>query len=292
MSEITADGGICVWDSGELSLGGLMKALTAVGKEGLMPRRSNKKASLKEAAVAFAKKALRPPRGKPVQAFPLAESVCGFDVKQMNADDKSVDPVHVVTVVADDDDKVSIIGYNGQLLPKIAEHQDKCEQWLQGYYGSRRLVVHANIVTSVVNNLMRELKSTPVKTGGGCYWVPDSQLPVINTFCDALKDEWSDFRIVVWKSTVAANEKTFKQVADSIKEQMHDRLDAVTKSLVNLEKRQNENGKNSRTAECYAVLDLVKEYETFLGAAAEDYRKMAEEVMDAVNTSAVMDLCS
>ena len=292
MSDIKADGGICVWDSGELSLNGLMTALSAVGKEGLMPRRSNKKASLKEAAEAFAKKAVKPQRGKPVRAFPLAESVCGFDVKQMSADDKSVDPVHLVTVVADANDSVSVIGHNEKLLPKISEHKAVCEQWLQGFFDSRRLVVHSNIVTSVVNNLMRELKSTSVKANGGCYWVPDSQLSVVNTFCEALKDEKSAFQIVVWKSTVSANEQTFKQVADSIKEQMQSRLDAVTDSLVNLETRQNANGKNSRTAECYAVLDLVKEYEAFLGSAAEEYKQMAESVIDAVNTSAVMDLCS
>lgn len=292
MSDIKADGGVCVWDSGELELTALMKALSAIGKEGLLPRRSNKKASLKEAAVAFAKRVLKPPRGKPVQAFPLAESVTGFDVKQMNADDKSVDPVPVVTVVANEHDKVFIISHNDELLPKLSVNKNKCEQWLQGFYDQRRLVVHANTVTNVVNNLMLELKSTPVKTAGGCYWVPDSQLETINTFCDSLKNEKTNFHIVVWRSTVSANEQTFKQVADSIKIQMHSRLDAVTESLIHLEKRQNSNGQKSRTAECYAVLDLVKEYESFLGAAAEDYRKMAESVMDAVNTSAVMDICS
>jgi hypothetical protein len=289
---IVAEGGVCVWDPGELSLTGMMSALSAINKGNLFPNRSNKKPSLRDAVLDFGRTAVKPKRGHPLQAFALAEGICGFDVKQMCPESDHVDPVDVVTVIADQDDKVQVVSHNPAILPKLEEHRDRVTLWIQRKFDERREVLHSSTVTAVVNRLMASLRSTPIKRTGGCYWIPDSHLGDITTFCDSLSGETTSFQIAVWRSTVAANQANFKAIADSIKAQMEDRLEKVANEVAQVDKRQNENGKASRTAECYAVMDLANEYSAFLGSEVETYKQMAEKLKDEVNMAAAFDFCT
>lgn len=292
MTVITADGGVCAWDSGDLSVTGLMQALTAIGKEKLFPNRSNKAISLKEAMGEFARRAIRPERGKPIQLFKLQDGVCGFEARQIHPAEDSVDPVPLFTAIADDDDVVSIIRHNPDELPKMDENLATCNKYIQERYDDRRQYIHASTVTAVLNNVMRQLKTTSIRRSGGCYWVPDCHLQDIQTFSDALAGENTDFSLNVLRSTVTANESTFKAIAESVKEQMKDRLEEIGRQLDNLETRQNENGKTSRTAECYAILDLANEYSSFLGSELATYQQMAEDMKERVSIASVMDFCA
>jgi len=288
---VTADGGVCAWDAGELSVTGLAKALDAIGKTNLFPARSNKSASLQDAMSAFAKKALKPPRGKPIRLFRLGDNVTGFEARQIMPGEKEVDPVPLFSAIADADDKIHIVKHS---IPKMNEDGvvEKSEQWMQGFYESRRAVVHSSTVTNVVNKLMTTLHTTPIRQTGGCYWVPDTSLPDIQKFSELLANENTKFKLNVLRSTVSANETVFKSIAESVKQQMKSRLDAVSESLESLDKRQNENGKASRTNECYAIMDLAKEYATFLGNELSIYQKMAKDMEERVSISAAMDFCA
>ncbi len=291
---VTADGAVCVWEPGELSFGGMMKALSAIGREKLFPNRSNKVQSLHDAVIDFARRSIKPQRGRPLKAFRLQDGICGFEVRQIHPQADMVDPVPLFSVVAGDDDKVSVIRHNQELLSKLgeADTKSKSEAYIQQVYDRRRSLIHSSTVTSVVNRLMSVLQSTPIRKSGGCYWIPDTHLASIDAFANALSGESTNFEITVWKSTVSANEQTFKAIAESVKEQMRNRLEAVEKSLLDADKRINENGKQSRTAECYAVLDMAEEYKTFLGSELSAFQKMATDLSNQVNMAAALDFCA
>lgn len=290
---IQADGGVIVWEPGELTTQSLADGLAAIGQSKLYPTSSNKLASLEDAAMDFARRALKPKRGCPVRAFRLGDGVQGYDIRVIHPHASQVDPVAAFSVVVDGSEQVKIVSYSPQLLPWMDDSSQlaKATYWIEAAYHQRRAMVHAGTVTSTVNNLLKTLRSTAVRQSGGVYWVPDSKLAEIDAFTRHVNNDKTGFSLNVWRSTVTPTDQSFRDIVQSIDKQLSDRLRDVEESLDNVT-RVNANGAKTRVDECEELRALAEEYSAFLGEKVGVFKEMASALIEKVNLAVVMDVCA
>lgn len=283
---VYAEGAVVVWDSGDLPISTVMAGLTAVNHPKLFPQRNNAPASLRKALVSVCRQAYQPAPGEPIEPKRLQGSV-GFDVLHIRGGTDLVDPTHLFSCVADDD-VVKIIDATGKLVdPAISSYITK---EIQQRYDEHRNLIHANTVTHVLNSFLSQNHSVSLKSGGGVYWCPDEVVSMAQTLAKHWNNSGTGFHVAIYTQTVEHSHENFEKIRKSVLEDLQSRYDRIRNSI-DLNKTMHDNGKATRTGQCYEIKDVADRYQDMLGSDASKYKQMADDLVDMINESAALDLC-
>ena len=283
---VYAEGAVVVWDSGDLPISTVMAGLTAVNHPKLFPQRNNAPASLRKSLVSVCREAYQPAPGEPIEPKRLQGSV-GFDVLHIKGGTDLVDPTHLFSCVADDD-VVKIIDATGKLVdPAISSY---ITGEIQKRYDEHRNLIHANTVTHVLNRFMSDNHSVSLKSGGGVYWCPDEVVAMAQTLGKHWNNSGTGFHIAAYAQTVDPSHENFEKIRKSVLEDLQRRYDKIRDSI-DLNKSMHDNGKATRTGQCYEIKDVADRYQDMLGSDASKYKQMADDLVDMINESAALDLC-
>ena len=283
---VYAEGAVVVWDSGDLPISTVMAGLTAVNHPKLFPQRNNAPASLRKALVNVCRQAYQPAPGEPIEPKRLQGSV-GFDVLHIKGGTDLVDPTHLFSCVADDD-VVKIIDATGKLVDPAVSSYITGE--IQQRYDEHRNLIHANTVTHVLNRFLSQNHSVSLKSGGGVYWCPDEVVSMAQTLAKHWNHSGTGFHVAIYTQTVEHSHENFEKIRKSVLEDLQSRYDRIRNSI-DLNKTMHDNGKATRTGQCYEIKDVADRYQDMLGSDASKYKQMADDLVDMINESAALDLC-
>ena len=101
----------------------------------------------------------------------------------------------------------------------------------------------------------------------------------------------SKFSINAYTQTVDPSQENFEKIRKSVLEDLQRRYDKIRDSI-DLNKSMHDNGKATRTGQCYEIKDVADRYQDMLGSDASKYKQMADDLVDMINESAALDLCS
>ena len=101
----------------------------------------------------------------------------------------------------------------------------------------------------------------------------------------------TSFHIAAYAQTVDPSHENFEKIRKSVLEDLQRRYDKIRDSI-DLNKTMHDNGKATRTGQCYEIKDVADRYQDMLGSDASKYKQMADDLVDMINESAALDLCS
>jgi len=288
-----ADGLLTFWEPDEIAIDGLVSALKAIGKEGLLPKSSVAKSALKYSLQAFLAKSGLKVRGNTPEVFPLAPEVVGFEARRMNRGTEQNQPEFVISVVSDNG-SVSIPRYDSMILPQLDTKKDKAESALQAVFDSRSQIFPTEMASACIARVIQSLGGILVRKTGGNYFVPGHSIEVFEAFAEELdKASGSKPEIVTYRFPLRANNRSFNSVLKAVKEQAVERLATVEKELSQLgSKRQRKDGQETRMNEVMDVKAMLLQYQEILGVELKSYQEMADKVASAVSIHNALDWCA
>jgi len=280
------------WEPSECRINDICTALEAVSMEGLVPKTSVAKASLK---AAFHKLLSRSPlavRGNTPVIEPLASDVIGFEARKPNRGAEANAPDFCLSVRLKPDGTVEIPKFDAVNCPWLVGRQAQVEQVVTSQFQSEAQFYPTFMVSKLLGRVIASMGGILVRETGGNYFMPPDSLSQFEEFCNHLDQATPAPQVVLYKFDIKPTERSFKHVLQSVKREAEERLkevEAGLEALVQDDKKQKPHGKKSRMKEVFAVQDLLERYEGILGVDLADMKAMADQVRGAVDAHSVME---
>jgi len=287
------DFGLLFWDSSKATIASFQGALTPEGFGGLMPEAPSKRSALKEALGDFISAAGIRKRGEPINSHALSENVTGFEARRVVRGDEKNAYTFVISVVADENDRVHICDWDVDELPTLSGNRSNAEYDLTQAYREKLLWLPTTVATGILNSVVEMAGGTPVKGKGGFWWVPAVSAAHLQPVFDRLECEEVGPKFTTVVFPLAPTESSYRSVVESLREEVRAALLEIEESLATLgEKRQRANGVATRLKRIEELQEKIARYEGILGTAMPELTDACQKVSDAVAAHVAMEFCA
>jgi len=288
-----ADFGLLFWESSKATLDSFTAALSPEGFADLLPEAPSKRAALKETLADYITSAGIRKRGEPITPHPLSENVVGFEARRILRGDTENQYTFVMSVVADENDRVHIAKWDSDELPALGYAVSNAEYDLTAAYRDKLKWLPTTVATGILNKLAEAVGGTPVKGKGGFWWVPAAAAQRLSPVFNVLEMEETGPKFTTVVFPLAPSESSYRSVIESLREEVRVALVEIEESLATLgEKRQRSNGVATRLKRVEELQAKIARYEALLGTAMPELSDACKRVSDAVNAHAAMEFCA
>lgn len=288
------DGGLVVWDSGQMPFKNFADGMISIGQPKLIPDPDGWKAeALRATLMKFVGHYVKLPRGQAPEPIRLNCPTPSF-LAQSTAT-TSTDAVHVDILAArvSDDNKIEIFKHNPNLLPNLSSKIGAAESVFQSIYDAKRAMIPASKVTHALNTLLLMKTCLPLTKQGRVYAVPDlATTQLLEVFATHVPND-SQFSLGVGELHLPPTSSMFNKIAASCKEELESKLKEVEQQVQTAGDKARKNGAQARFDALESVKDYVSQFSTVLDETqAKFFTESANRIQKTISATTVLDILS
>lgn len=288
------DGGLVVWDSGQMPFKNFADGMISIGQPRLIPDPDGWKAeALRATLMKFVGHYVKLPRGQAPEPIRLNCPTPSF-LAQSTAT-TSTDAVHVDILAArvSDDNKIEIFKHNPNLLPNLSSKIGAAESVFQSIYDAKRAMIPASKVTHALNTLLLMKTCLPLTKQGRVYAVPDvATTQLLEVFATHVPAD-SQFSLGVGELHLPPTSSMFNKIAESCKEELESKLKEVEQQVQTAGDKARKNGAQARFDALESVKDYVSQFSTVLDETqAKFFTESANRIQKTISATTVLDILS
>ena len=211
------DGGLVVWDSGQMPFQNFADGMVAIGYPDLVPDPDSWKAeALRATLMKFVGHYVKLPRGQapePVDDSPVPSFLAQSTVTT------ATDAVHIDILAArvNANNEVEIFKHNPDFLPSLATKIDAAESVFQSIFDAKRAMIPASKVTHALNTLLLRKTCLPLTKQGRVYAVTSmATTNLLEIFAGHVPND-SQFSLGVGELHLPPTSSMFNKIAASCK---------------------------------------------------------------------------
>lgn len=288
------DGGLVVWDSGQMPFKNFADGMISIGQPRLIPDPDGWKAeALRATLMKFVGHYVKLPRGQAPEPIRLDCPNPSF-LAQSTAT-TATDAVHVDILAArvSADNKIEIFKHNPNLLPNLSSKIGAAESVFQSIYDAKRAMIPASKVTHALNTLLLMKTCLPLTKQGRVYAVPDvATTQLLEVFATHVPND-SQFSLGVGELHLPPTSSMFNKIAASCKDELESKLKEVEKQVQTAGDKARKNGAQARFDALESVKDYVSQFSTVLDETqAKFFTETANRIQKTISATTVLDILS
>ena len=155
---------------------------------------------------------------------------------------------------------------------------------LTSLYQWRKSIVSAGDVTQTLVNIMHKLEGVPLRAGGGVFWVPDDNVPLLRAVADSMAacTGLENQSILVYSLRTVIDEHAVRAVKDALTKEINRDAGSIIEDLQGSFK---EATAASRLQRAKTLRGRVEAYELILGETLTSLRSVLALADQAVTTA-------
>ena len=288
------DGGLVVWDSGQMPFQNFADGMVAIGYPDLVPDPDSWKAeALRATLMKFVGHYVKLPRGQAPEPVRLDSPVPSF-LAQLTVT-TATDAVHIDILAArvNANNEIEIFKHNPDFLPNLAAKIDAAESVFQSIFDAKRAMIPASKVTHALNTLLLRKTCLPLTKQGRVYAVPSMETTnLLEIFAGHVTGD-SQFSLGVGELHLPPTSSMFNKIATSCKTELEAKLKEVEQQVQTAGDKARKNGAQAR----YDALEKVKEYVSEFSAVLDEtqakfLKESAERIQKTISATTVLDILS
>ena len=288
------NGGLVVWDSGQMPFSNFADGMIAIGYPDLVPDRDGWKAeALRSTLMKFVGHYVKLPRGQAPEPVRLDSTTPSFLAQSTIT--TATDAVHVDILAArvDPNNKIEIFKHNPDFLPNLSAKIDAAESVFQSIFDAKRAMIPASKVTHALNTLLLRKTCLPLTKQGRVYAVPSMDTTnLLEIFAGHVPND-SQFSLGVGELHLPPTSSMFTKIATSCKAELESKLKEVEKQVQTAGDKARKNGAKARYDALEKVKDYVSEFSSVLDETQSKFlTESAERLQKTISATTVLDILS
>lgn len=288
------DGGLVVWDSGQMPFQNFADGMVAIGYPDLVPDPDSWQAeALRATLMKFVGHYVKLPRGQAPEPVRLDSPVPSFLAQSTVT--TATDAVHIDILAArvNANNEVEIFKHNPDFLPNLAAKIDAAESVFQSIFDAKRSLIPASKVTHALNTLLLRKTCLPLTKQGRVYAVPSmATTNLLEIFAGHVPND-SQFSLGVGDLHLPPTSSMFNKIAASCKQELESKLKKVEEQVQTAGDKARKNGAQARYDELEKVKEYVSEFSSVLDETqAKFINETAERIQKTISATTVLDILS
>lgn len=288
------DGGLVVWDSGQMPFQNFADGMVAIGYPDLVPDPDSWQAeALRATLMKFVGHYVKLPRGQAPEPVRLDSPIPSFLAQSTVT--TATDAVHIDILAArvNANNEVEIFKHNPDFLPNLAAKIDAAESVFQSIFDAKRAMIPASKVTHALNTLLLRKTCLPLTKQGRVYAVPSmATTSLLEVFAGHVPND-SQFSLGVGNLHLPPTSSMFNKIASACKEELESKLKKVEEQVQTAGDKARKNGAQARYDELEKVKEYVSEFSSVLDETqAKFLNESAERIQKTISATTVLDILS